>query len=63
MEYREDGWPLCPNCGADELWSPLAWDGEGVRPPLEEYVEAGLTCYLCNWTNRIEACKHVWKEE
>lgn len=21
-EYREDGWPLCPRCQADELWSP-----------------------------------------
>lgn len=51
MEYREDGWPLCPTCGADELWSSLQWDGEGERPPLEDYIKAGLTCYLCHWTN------------
>lgn len=27
---RADGWPLCPSCGEDELWSPLVW--EDVRP-------------------------------
>ena len=20
IEYRKDGWPLCPICGEDELW-------------------------------------------
>ena len=51
FEHRADGWPLCPHCGEDELWSPLAWDGEGERPPLAEYVAAGLSCYYCGWKN------------
>lgn len=50
-EYRADGWPICPRCEEDELWSPLRWDGEGEKPPIQAYIDAGLTCYLCGWTN------------
>jgi hypothetical protein len=46
---RADGWPLCPVCGDDELWSHLNWNGMGERPPLEAYIDAGLTCYACNY--------------
>jgi hypothetical protein len=49
-EYRADGWPLCPRCGEDELWSLLQWNGEGERPPMSEYIVAGLSCYYCSWT-------------
>jgi hypothetical protein len=53
IEYRKDGWPLCPRCGEDELWSPLTfyaqWDGADKRLPVEKYIEAGMTCYRCNW--------------
>ena len=49
-EYRADGWPLCPCCEEDELWSPLVWDGEGERPPIAAYVAAGLRCYRCDWS-------------
>ena len=49
-EYRADGWPLCPCCGEDELWSALNWNGEGDRPPLSDYIAAGLVCYYCNWS-------------
>lgn len=53
-EHRTDGWPLCPRCEEDELWSLLQWNGEGERPPLQAYIDAGLTCYLCQWTNIVQ---------
>lgn len=48
-ETRKDGWPLCPCCGEDELWSPFAWNGEGERPPIQAWIDAGLRCYACHW--------------
>lgn len=54
VEYRADGWPLCPFCEEDELWSPLRWDGEGERPPIAAYIAAGLRCYLCGWTKEAD---------
>jgi hypothetical protein len=50
LQYRADGWPLCPRCGDDELWSPFFWDGTGPQPPLHVYIAAGLSCYQCGWT-------------
>lgn len=50
---RADGWPLCPSCGEDELWSPLVW--EDVRPSVEAFIAAGLTCYRCHWTTKESA--------
>jgi hypothetical protein len=47
--YRKDGWPKCPRCGEDELYSLLHWDGAGERPPLEAYLCAGVKCYLCGF--------------
>lgn len=36
-ERRPDGWPLCPRCGEDELWSP-------------DSTEAGIqNCLACHW--------------
>jgi hypothetical protein len=52
-EYRADGWPLCPHCGEDELWSQLHWDGLTDRPPLAAWLAAGLRCYRCNWHGSI----------
>ena len=37
VEYRPDGWPLCPNCGQDELYSLSI-------PPTIETIRG---CYLC----------------
>jgi uncharacterized protein (DUF983 family) len=48
-EYRRDGWPRCPRCGEDELWSRLWWDGEDKRPPVQAWIDAGLRCYRCQW--------------
>lgn len=51
-EYRADGWPLCPCCGEDELWSPLIWLDE--RPSIEDFIAAGLRCYLCGWSKATQ---------
>lgn len=53
-EYRADGWPLCPQCEEDELYSLLAWNGDGERPPIQAYIAAGLRCYYCGWSNQVE---------
>lgn len=47
--FRADGWPLCPICEEDELWSPLIWDGEGEQPSVAAYIAAGLRCYRCGY--------------
>ena len=63
---RADGWPLCPVCEEDELYSLLNWNGQGAKPPMAEYIRAGMCCYLCRTEfvcvelaadeNRIELC-------
>lgn len=64
MQRRTDGWPLCPHCGQDELWSPLVWDGIGERPTLGAYAAAGLRCYYCHWTDADGAlAAAVWAAE
>lgn len=37
--FREDGWPYCPNCGEDELWSS--------RTPAT--ITSIVGCYYCGW--------------
>lgn len=51
-DFRADGWPLCPQCGEDELYSLLFWDGSGERPPIREWMKAGLQCYRCGWSSK-----------
>ena len=46
-EFRADGWPLCPHCGKDELGSYLIWTGEGDKPSIQSYINAGMYCYYC----------------
>ncbi len=65
VEFRKDGWPLCPNCEEDELWCPGVdrFYLESKRmPTIKECIKMGLGCYLCqSWfgkngryvTNRI----------
>lgn len=54
-ETRKDGWPLCPVCGEDELWSALPWNGDGERPPMQAWIDHGLRCYKCGWDSRPAA--------
>lgn len=48
-EFRKDGWPLCPNCGEDELWcGSVEFQMHHKRPPtIEECISMGLRCYYC----------------
>jgi hypothetical protein len=39
VKYTEDGWPRCPGCGADALWSAEA------RADIELIVG----CLRCEW--------------
>jgi hypothetical protein len=45
---RPDGWPFCPACGDDELWSlgtlPLP-----ACPSAEDLLKSSLGCYSCSW--------------
>lgn len=51
--YRTDGWPLCPQCDEDELYSHvcLRWDGVSPRPTLDESLAGDFTCYVCGWSS------------
>jgi hypothetical protein len=37
--YRADGWPYCPQCDEDELWSAATY----------ATVETIVGCYSCGW--------------
>lgn len=43
-ERREDGWPLCPSCGEDELWS--------ANIPADPSQIA--SCLSCGWMPPFE---------
>lgn len=42
-----NGWPLCPLCGYDELYSVLAVTMWPARPTLEQCIAAIEGCYRC----------------
>jgi hypothetical protein len=45
---RPDGWPFCPSCGEDELYSLfLPLTPEDHKP--ENYFNDELRCYRCEW--------------
>lgn len=47
-EYRADGWPLCPNCGEDEMYSlHFSETRRNIPPTLGEYLSRPLRCYAC----------------
>jgi hypothetical protein len=53
-EFRKDGWPLCPRCGEDELYSrylpdPPALDEQPQDILLRLYLSTGVKCYRCQW--------------
>ena len=57
--YRNDGWPLCPCCGEDEVWSPCLWTvltwsslvlNVFRRNPL-------LACLGCGWSQDVTECQ------
>jgi len=54
-EFRADGWPLCPNCGEDELSAPTAWNGTDPRPTIQQFIDAGIFCMQCGWRKEAKA--------
>ena len=52
-EFTEAGWPLCPVCEEDELYSILMlnYHGEGERPSISQCLAGEMRCYRCNWTS------------
>lgn len=52
--FREDGWPLCPGCGEDELYALANWPGE-ERPQLAWFLVRIDGCYRCNWAPATRA--------
>ena len=43
VAYRADGWPLCPRCGEDELFS-MQFPAKASDP---------LACYRCDWAGHV----------
>lgn len=43
QKYRADGWPLCPECEEDELWSTF----------IPADTTKFLKCCRCNWNGII----------
>lgn len=46
---RPDGWPLCPRCGEDELYSL-------TTPPREGTI---IGCHSCNWKPTAPKFRHL----
>lgn len=55
VKFRDDGWPLCPNCGEDDLWMTALDSTEwGLPTPgdAESFaaaIKAIIGCYNCGW--------------
>ena len=60
QEFRKDGWPLCPQCGEDELASDLLLKGDvhryERRPDLTmaDYPASTFFCYQCQWQGTVQ---------
>jgi len=48
--YRQDGWPLCPSCGEDELASTAPF-AIGRQPQSSD----PMRCVACGWTGTVAA--------
>lgn len=53
-EFRKDGWPLCPRCEEDELWSSVAIAATRTVT-LEECWNGDFTCYYVCCSGPIRA--------
>lgn len=69
-EFRKDGWPYCPNCEEDELYSYLMLGWVKPEPPtLEQCLLHGMKCYRCSWEssgmnafgNKCFRCKQIFE--
>lgn len=50
-QFRDDGWPTCPGCKSDELFSDLAMNGTSYRnePRRRLHIISGMSCLRCSW--------------
>ena len=55
FEYRRDGWPLCPQCGEDELADLSVRDWPAASFKADPAAE--LTCYVCHWHGTVPVRK------
>ena len=62
FEYRRDGWPLCPQCGEDELFTtvyPLTYEPNPDDPRRTvamwriPIATDPMQCYRCRWTGSV----------
>jgi len=55
--FRKDGWPFCPICEEDELYSivMLNWNDKTPRASLQECLEKEMRCYACGWSSAKSA--------
>jgi hypothetical protein len=50
FEYRRDGWPLCPQCGEDELMSLVPYS-ISLFPKATDRMR----CLVCRWEGFVPA--------
>lgn len=57
-EFRSDGWPYCPRCEEDELYSVYLMTSHGIEREIRgevifmtELLKYPFRCYACNWRN------------
>lgn len=46
-EHRNDGWPLCPACGMDELVVLETPPPPNYAAPNDWYLRREMYCYWC----------------
>ena len=44
VEFRRDGWPICPCCNEDELGAVTAGCSVGLEPPTPNQIDL---CNIC----------------
>lgn len=52
-DFRQDGWPLCPFCKEDELYSVLMLKctSDADRPTILQCMRNVMRCYRCSWAS------------
>jgi hypothetical protein len=62
--YNKFGWPLCPKCGEDRLFSFLMslWNAERREPSLQEYLTNQFGCASCQWLEEESERKPAMKD-
>lgn len=56
-ERRPDGWPLCPQCEEDELYSRYSPTCREIEAGTNDailrlYLACGVKCYFCGWESK-----------